>query len=322
MSCKIITNELKYEKLACFDLDFTLIKPISGNKFPKNKDDWCWNYDTVPKILINYYKNNFTIVVFTNQKNLKNYIDFKYKLDIITEKLNIPINYFISTSNDKYRKPCNGMFIELENIYPCKIDINNSFYCGDACGRSNDFCDSDLLFAHNIKLPFLLPEIVFEQNNNYVIPKLKPHPLLNYVSNTELENEILNKINLSLLNKHTCIINIGIQASGKSFFSNNISNLFNTFNILNNDTLKNYVDILNEHNYNIIYVWFDLPLDVSLYLNNYRKQILNKNIPTVAYNIYKKKFNKPTLDENINSIIRIINVYGLREDSHIFNYLF
>lgn len=354
MTYKIITNELKYEKLACFDLDFTLIKPSSGNKFPKNKDDWCWNYDSVPKILRNYYENNYTIVIFTNQKNLKNYIDFKYKLDIITEKLNIPINYLISTSNDKYRKPCNGMFIELENMYPCKIDNKASFYCGDACGRSHDFSDSDLLFAHNIQLPFILPEIVFKQNQSYILPELKSHPLLNYISNSDLEKEILNKINVSLLNKHTCIINIGIQASGKSFFSNNISNLYNTFNILNNDTFKNksklqtkfkklveeqsniiidntnpdyetrkyYVDILNEQNYNIIYVWFDLPLDVSLYLNNYRKQILNKNIPTVAYNIYKKKFNKPSIDENIDYIIRIINVYGLREDSHIFNYLF
>ena len=42
---------------------------------------------------------------------------------MITEKLNIPINYFISTKNDKYRKPCNCMFIELENMYPYKIDI-------------------------------------------------------------------------------------------------------------------------------------------------------------------------------------------------------
>jgi len=114
MTCKIIVNELKYVKLACFDLDYTLIKPKSGNKFPKNKEDWCWNYDSVPKILRNYYENKYTIVIFTNQKNLKNYIDFKYKLDMITEKLNIPINYFISTKNDKYRKPC------TENLGPAQ----------------------------------------------------------------------------------------------------------------------------------------------------------------------------------------------------------
>ena len=354
MTCKTIISELKYEKLACFDLDFTLIKPRSGKKFPKDKDDWCWNFHSVPKILRKLYENEYTIIVFTNQKNLKSYSDFKYKIDIITERLNIPINYFISTSNDKYRKPCNNMFIDLENMYPCVINKDQSFYCGDACGRSHDFSDSDLLFAHNINLTFKLPEIVFEQNHNYVLPAKKTHPLLDYISNPGLEQEIINKINVSLLNRHTCIINIGFQASGKSFFSNNISNLFNTFNILNNDTFKNksklqakfnslvntheniiidntnpdyetrkyYVDILKSQNYNIIYVWFDLPLDVVFYLNNYRKQILNKNIPTVAYNIYKKKFDKPNLDENIDSIIKIINVYGLREDSHIFNYLF
>jgi len=30
----------KKEKLALFDLDWTLIKPKSGKKFPENKDDW------------------------------------------------------------------------------------------------------------------------------------------------------------------------------------------------------------------------------------------------------------------------------------------
>ena len=354
MTCKAIINELKYEKIACFDLDYTLIKPKSGNKFPKNKEDWCWNYDSVPKILRNYYENKYTIVIFTNQKNLKNYIDFKYKLDMITEKLNIPINYFISTTNDKYRKPCNGMFIELENIYPCKIDIKASFYCGDACGRNTDFSDSDILFAHNIQLPFILPEVVFEQNVNCILPELKSHPLLNYISNTEREKEILDIINNYLLGKPTCIINIGIQGSGKSFFTHNLTNLCNTFNVLSNDILnsksklqtqfkklvnnkaniiidntnpdfetrKYYVDILNTNDYFILYIWFDLPLDVSLYLNSYRTQILDKHIPMVAYNVYKKKFNTPSLEENIDEIITINKVYGLREESHIFKYLF
>ena len=119
MTCKTIISELKYEKLACFDLDFTLIKPRSGKKFPKDKDDWCWNFHSVPKILRKFYEKEYTIIVFTNQKNLKSYADFKYKIDIITETLNIPINYFISTDNDKYRKPCNNMFIDLENVYMC-----------------------------------------------------------------------------------------------------------------------------------------------------------------------------------------------------------
>ena len=32
-------------------------------------------------------------------------------------------------------------------MYICVINKDQSFYCGDACGRSHDFSDSDLLFA-------------------------------------------------------------------------------------------------------------------------------------------------------------------------------
>ena len=31
--------------IAGFDIDHTIIEPKSGNKFPKNKDDWKFLYD-------------------------------------------------------------------------------------------------------------------------------------------------------------------------------------------------------------------------------------------------------------------------------------
>jgi len=348
MTIKTIINELKYEKIACFDLDYTLIKPKSGKKFPIDKNDHMWLYENVPEILKNYYNNNYTIVVFTNQKNIKNYDDFKYKLEQIQIKLNIPINYLVSIKNDKYRKPRIGMYEYLESIYPCKIDKTNSFYSGDACGRKTDFSDSDILFAYNIHLPFVVPEKIFKQNN-HMEPIIKTNPLKDYVSDSEYEKNILEKIN-SYLHSKTCIINIGIQASGKSHFTHNLVNMCNIFNIVSNDDNKKfntfekliasesyiivdntnpdietrckYLDLLKKNNYNIIYLWFNIPLHISNYLNEYRTQMTNKHIPNVAYNVYKKKFIEPSYEENVDVIIEINKVYGLRTSSHIFKYLY
>ena len=48
-----------------------------------------------------------------------------------------------------------------------EIDIKLSFYCGDACGRENDFSDTDLKFALNLNIPVFTPEYIFLNNNEY-----------------------------------------------------------------------------------------------------------------------------------------------------------
>ena len=44
-----------------------------------------------------------------------------------------------------------------------KLDMDVSFYCGDAAGRNvpKDFTDSDLKFALNLKLKFFTPDQLF-----------------------------------------------------------------------------------------------------------------------------------------------------------------
>lgn len=46
-----------------------------------------------------------------------------------------------------------------------KIDLKESFFCGDAAGRKTkehkDFSNTDLLFAKNIGVSFKVPEVCF-----------------------------------------------------------------------------------------------------------------------------------------------------------------
>lgn len=166
----IFTNPtfiLKY-RIAAFDLDHTLIRPKGSNKtkkFPKNKDDWTWIDPRWPSIIQGLNSNNYSIVIFTNQagiaKNIVKLPDLHYKINNISKELGVPIKVFISPCKDKFRKPNVNMWtfmLHLHRKEKIVVDIKNSFFIGDAAGRSKDFSNSDQMFAKNIGISFYTPE--------------------------------------------------------------------------------------------------------------------------------------------------------------------
>lgn len=75
-----------------------------------------------------------------------------------------------ATASDQFRKPSTGMWdFLISNILvdEIKVDMKNSFYCGDAAGRPKtanrpkDFSDADIKFSRNIELQFYTPEHLF-----------------------------------------------------------------------------------------------------------------------------------------------------------------
>ena len=146
------------QKLACFDFDHTLVKPKdnhvnikgimlkNGRAFPVDAADWQWLRPSVPAIIDKLYSDGFSIIVITNQTK-------EWKLDMIKDALNelkIPIKVIVGFGSIKKDpeaivKP-NALLFD-SNI---KFDKEQSFFCGDAAGRSSDFSDSDFQFAKNI----------------------------------------------------------------------------------------------------------------------------------------------------------------------------
>ena len=164
-----IENEIS-TKIAAFDLDYTLIKPKSNKLFPKDKDDWKFLYEKkIKHYLKNLINNGYSIVIFTNQKGLSQnkltISDFSHKINEIKKNLDIQFSIFISTINDKFRKPLTGawqFFCEKKKI---KVDYDNSFYVGDAAGRKynkgHDHTNDDRNFA------FRLIADTYFQNKQY-----------------------------------------------------------------------------------------------------------------------------------------------------------
>ena len=150
-------------KLACFDLDSTLLV--------KEK---CYGFmlayaDTL-EVLKHYHQLGFTIVIFSNQKGPPWFhTATKAKIEKLVSLTELPIWSFLATGSKKddiYRKPSPTMFQLLLQLTKITVD-KDSFYCGDAVGLSSDdrwfkWSDVDSKFAQNIGLTFKSPNQLFK----------------------------------------------------------------------------------------------------------------------------------------------------------------
>lgn len=145
------------QKMAIFDYDWTLVKPISNGTFSKKVDDWMWLSQKVPEVLVNYYNNGYSITIVSNQTR-----NTKMKIEQISNALttlNIPLIFIVGYEDD-VKKPKPAMFNILTKDK--KVDFKKSFYVGDALGRQGDWSAVDRQFAENIGiLNILSPDDLF-----------------------------------------------------------------------------------------------------------------------------------------------------------------
>ena len=333
---KLSTPHSKYSgNLALFDLDSTLIKPKKG-KSPRNPYiDYVYCYPNVIQKLQEYEKNNYQIIIITNQKVLKtqqNIDKWIEKINKIQSELKIKLIVLASLADDVYRKPRTGF---LEFIQP----NSNSFFCGDALGRMSDHSDCDFKFALNLGICCLSPEFVFKnevelslndvdniQINYAPIYKLDYYKTFRYF-NLEVNSEV--------------IIMVGIQGSGKSFLSKWIQqqNAFMIYNIISRDvegtmkkclnkmekslesghnviidntnptkeSRKPYIELAKKYGYNVRIINIGKngeDYNMALHNNYYRHIKFNKPlIPNVALYKFLKDYQQPDMDEGVDDII-------------------
>ena len=206
-------NEPKIrEKMASFDYDWTLVSPKNGKTFPKSVDDWVWLYPNIIDKIKELYDNDYMIVIFSNQSK-----EWKHEqIKIVAEKLQVPVFVCIAQLKEDY-KPNTILFDKL--VGKKKINLKESFFVGDALGRKTDFADSDKVFAENIGIKYIAPEVFFHVDANFELPKIP--------ENKKLE----------------LIIMVGYPASGKSTISNEILKKRN-YEIVNGDIYKTVPKIL------------------------------------------------------------------------------
>ncbi|GJQ72382.1 hypothetical protein Trydic_g3465 [Trypoxylus dichotomus] len=206
--------------IAAFDLDGTLITTKSGQRFPKDTNDWVLAFPNVQKTLKDLYLEGYRIIIFSNQHKLgyeKHLIpSFKTKIDNIIHKIGVPIQVFIATQRDMYRKPLIGMWNSLLKLMNETVDMQQSFYVGDAAGREKNWAPhkkkdhsmSDRLFAINIGINFYTPEEYFlkARSVKFLMPEFDPRAVTSYDGIVPLSKD------------PEAILMVGCQGSGKSHF--------------------------------------------------------------------------------------------------------
>ena len=320
------------KKIAGFDLDYTLIKPKSGKKFPQNSSDWTWLY---PEVKTNLLKlagdKRFVIVIFTNQQGIEKgkttIEELKEKFQQIQMDISIQLVFLVADKDDKYRKPRVGLWKYLQDKGAIK---KGSFYVGDAAGRikdkqfSKDHSDSDRKFAANVGIDFYTPEVYFLHNKDIKMERLWKYNgyLLDY---RKEQRKKYKKFQFS--SKPNLILVSGLPGSGKSRLANKISKKYD-FLYLSKDKDKSklkskfnkvleekksviiegllytqeqrheYLDLAKKFKFKCYLIELETGMNLSYHLNHYRNlKTGDKLVPKVVYHTFNKYYEKPDKKE-------------------------
>lgn len=331
-------------KIAAFDLDHTLIKPLGNRTFPRDKNDaqYAFDGDIIPKKLDQLHRDGYAIVIFTNQRRLK---DPRIIYDKVAKYVGRDANVFISKEYDGYRKPSPRMFEKFLELNSSNIE--DLFYVGDAAGRHSpseqkDFSDSDLKFALNIRARFYTPEEFFlGQRQQYEAPDIP------------VKFSASRSIGFFPEMLPILILHIGMPGCGKSWLSRHIARdagLGKSAIVSNDETgaslktrrlaeehfkngtqvvivdnthasrksRKPFVDLGRKYKCLIVFIRHEMPEESCRYLNRHRAYENNcRYVPDVAYRMFKKHLEEPNSDE----YDRLIS-YVPKLDSSKFNLYF
>jgi len=300
----VIITHSKFQfrkKIAAFDFDHTLVKPKSTTTFSKNATDWIWLRECVKDVVLKYYKKGYSIVIFTNQSR-----DYKKEqVKTVLDTLNIPYKAYIMY-NKSLKKP--NPFYFNKHITNKTYDKVDSFYVGDALGRPGDWSDSDKEFAINSNLKYIEPEEIFPfpRNPSVKLKKVKVQELVlmvgypgsvksTYVAENFTEpnysiisgdaykssqSKIVKALKLELSKGQSTVLDATHSSAKKRAIFLKIAK-----------DLGLYTRVIH----------INASIEQALYQNQKR----TKPVPKIAMWMYRKYYEEPTKDEDIDDIIVI-----------------
>ena len=281
-------------KMLGLDYDHTIVQPKDGKTFPKDINDWEWLYDSVPSTIKSYYDNGYMIVIFTNQSK-------EWKLEQIkniAKLLNIPL--FISIGFEKKEYKPNKILYDA--LFDESIDKDNSLFIGDALGRKTDFSDSDKAFAEILGVSYIAPEYFFDKKEVTIkLPKIKKSKDLEVIimmgfpgSGKTTITQIFEERNYGIIHGDEYKTPSKMLKKAQEFIINKKSIVFDATN--NNIKKRHeYIQYAQKNSYKIRCIHLTTSMEESYKRNKQRPE--DKQVPKIAYNVYKKYYEEPTEDE-------------------------
>ncbi len=291
-----------------FDFDWTLVKPKNDKTSPVDVDDWEWFRPCVKAVVQKCYKRGFGIVIVSNQSK-------KWKQEQIcrvVKELSVPVHVCVATSKENY-KPNTLLFKEL--LGERKLNLDQSFFVGDALGRPNDYSDVDIQFARNLGISKIYPpEDFFTMSNANVKTDTKKATGVE-----QSRQEIVVMVGYPGSGKSTyCLRNFPsyficsgdeyktskkMTAAAKPYLDRGTSVVFDATNP-SKEKRAEYITFARSYKLPIRCVHINTSLSESLISNNKRE----KPVPKIVYNIYKSKFETPDISEGFEEVLTIDNL--------------
>jgi len=259
---QIKLNKFRFrQKLAAFD--YTLV--LTKNK--TNLKDWQWFRPSVPTTLQTLYKKGYCIIICINQSK-------QTQIENALGTLDIPIMILIG----------------ILHIPPNKINLDTSFFCGDALERQN-------LIGLKVKtLEEVFPLSKEIKKQEIVIMVGYPGSLkTSYASKLAQDDKyiIISGDELKTSKKMITVARPYLK-SGKSVI----------FDATNPSKAKRaeYIEFAKEFkSINIGCIYMSSSMDESMFRNNQRPK--EKIVPKIVYYIYRKKFEMPDENEGFSLVI-------------------
>jgi bifunctional polynucleotide phosphatase/kinase len=331
-----LTNDVGSEKIAAFDLENSVIK---------YKDNTMSVIHGAKNKILKLSEENYKIVFFTQQSTSKfNIENFKEKTKEIKKMLGTNFQLFGCYGSGYSKKPSIGLWKLLEqNNCGIKINLNESFYIGDAVGRSNDVNDHDIKFAINIKIKNYTPDEYFD--NCKVKINIPEHPLsLSSDSSQEMDYSVFDKIEKKL------VILVGPPSCGKTAWCK--QDKFKDYSVIDQEKYKikskvvnlmikeleegksviinkrnelekdriGFIEIAKEHGAVPVIVLFDIPKKLCKHICVYREIVDEIEIPSIIISkYYSNNENKKLNDKDAVIIVNKFKIdYSLIKNKELF----
>jgi len=301
----ILLNKPRWrKKIAAFDYDWTLVKPLNGRTHAKDVNDHQWLRSSVPEMLKDIYKKGYAIMVFTNQTKV-------WKEEAIKNKLNeleLPITVAIGF-DEIDRKPHSTMWDSI--IGAREWDLKKSYFVGDAAGREGDWSDSDAMFAKAVGVKFKTPEDVFPFDERVMSDKVvieEPGPGREAIVMVGYPGSGKSTLSIDRFPNYERIVGDTLKTAERMVKKADAAGESSViFDATNPDTARRapYIAWAKQNNIPIRAIWFDMSIDNAMESSKRRESEGGPHIPRIAFYTFRKRFQEPSTEEGFDSILKI-----------------